>query len=108
MSSRYPPLNPSELRKIALGLGWQPHPHPPRSSGDHDHYLHPDIDLENIKAFPQYSPFQIDTGEDSFGPGAIKMAIKRLGVTREEFYGATKKTAKKIGVKYKKPSSTDS
>lgn len=42
--------------------------------------------------------------EDSFGPKAIKMTIDRIGVSREEFYGATKKTAKKINVIYNRPS----
>ena len=37
-----------------------------------------------------------------FGPHAIKSMIQRMGITTEEFYGATKRTAKKINISYKK------
>jgi hypothetical protein len=41
-------------------------------------------------------------GERDFGVVIMKLLIETSGQSREEFYGATKETAKKIGLKYKK------
>ncbi|GEM_PF-606682 len=92
MSSQYPPITPKEAIDIAKAFGWQEHPNPPRTAGDHKFFLHPDFD----------HPLQIDMGENDFREYYIKAMMRRMKVSREEFYGATKRTARKIGLKFKK------
>lgn len=41
-------------------------------------------------------------GEEDFGPYSMQIFIRNAGVSRDRFYGATKETAKKIGLKYSK------
>jgi predicted RNA binding protein YcfA (HicA-like mRNA interferase family) len=91
LSNRFPPVTPKEAESIAKALGWIPDPNPPRTAGDHKYFRHPDKTL----------PLQIDQTSGPLGESYIRMMLKRMNVTREEFYGATRKTAKKIGLKIK-------
>lgn len=92
MSSQYPPITPKEAIDIAKAFGWKEHPNPPRTAGDHKYFIHPDFEL----------PLQIDMGESDFRETYIKSMMKRMNISREEFYGSTKRTAKKINIKFKK------
>ncbi|MCK4631974.1 MAG: hypothetical protein KAT79_01820 [candidate division Zixibacteria bacterium] len=92
MSSQYPPVKVKDAISIALAWGWV-EVKGPRTKGDHKYFEHPDFDI----------PLQIDTGAGDFGEAYIRMMIKRMGIDRKKFYGATKRTAKKIGIKYDPP-----
>lgn len=85
MPNQYPPLSPRDVCKIALALGWE-EVKPPRTAGDHKYFSHPN----------KKHHLQVDMGKDEFWTDAIKNIIRRMEISREEFYGATKRTAKKI------------
>jgi hypothetical protein len=56
-----------------------------KSRGDHNHYIKGDKIV------------QVDMGEkEGFGPAGMQIIINDSGFSREIFYRATKKTAKKI------------
>jgi hypothetical protein len=59
-----------------------------KSDGDHDYYEKGDRVV------------QVDMGEkQGFGTAGMQIIINNSKYSREIFYGATKKTAKKIGVR---------
>jgi predicted RNA binding protein YcfA (HicA-like mRNA interferase family) len=89
---RYPPLTPSEVVAIVTALGFTFD----RQVGSHRHYQRaadPDI---ATKPKPR-SVVTVDTSVQSFDEFLIKSMIRQSNHTREEFYGATDRTARKIG-----------
>ncbi len=81
MPKKYPPLTPNEVIDILKSLGFRLD----RIHGSHHQYTNDSGNLVTV-----------DTKEKDFGPTLIKSMISQSGYTREVFYGATKKTAKKI------------
>jgi predicted RNA binding protein YcfA (HicA-like mRNA interferase family) len=85
MSRRYPPLTPAEVRNIlrARGFVWD------RTTGSHEHWV---LDVEGA---PRCA-VTVDAAVREFSVRLIKSMIRQSRLTRAEFYGATKKTAKRI------------
>jgi predicted RNA binding protein YcfA (HicA-like mRNA interferase family) len=85
MPKKYPPLSDNEVLAIlgALRFGYS------HSKGGHDFYKATHSNKEwTVTVDTKYSPF------DEF---LLKSMIAQSGYDRETFYGATKKTRKKIG-----------
>jgi predicted RNA binding protein YcfA (HicA-like mRNA interferase family) len=90
MPKKYPPLTDGEVVAIlrALGFGYS------HSAGGHDFYKKTHSGkAHTVNVDPKHSPF------DDF---LLKSMISQSGYGRKSFYAATKKTAKKIGVKVTK------
>ncbi len=84
---RYPPLKPAEVVAVLARLGFQFK----RQVGSHAHYER-DADEQRERAI-----VTVDMSVPEFWEDIIKSMIRQSGFSREEFYGATKGTAKKIG-----------
>jgi predicted RNA binding protein YcfA (HicA-like mRNA interferase family) len=89
MPRRYPPLKLREVIEILHALGFRQE----RSVGSHHRYT----------VTRKGSSFEVtvDHSIAEFDTFLIKSMIKQAGCTRTTFYGATKATAKKIGVPFK-------
>jgi len=86
MPKKYPPLTDGEVVAILNALGFR-YSH---SSGGHDFYKKVHSGKPHtVTVDPKYSPFT---------DFLLKSIISQSGYSRERFYAATKKTAKKIGV----------
>jgi predicted RNA binding protein YcfA (HicA-like mRNA interferase family) len=83
---KYPPLTPSQVEAIVKALGFIFK----RQIGSHKHYERA-ADTDRNRAV-----VTIDMAIDEFWKDLIKSMIRQSGFTREQFYGATPKTAKKI------------
>lgn len=81
---KFPPLKQSEMVAIFVALGFKESRH-----GKHACYERPADENRERKVVPID-----DYGE--FDETLIKSMIDQSGFTREQFYGATKATAKKI------------
>jgi len=81
---RYPPLTPDEVRDILKAKGFSLD----RTRGSHEQW----------RAIINNHPWvvTVDSHYKTFEQSLIKRMISQSGLTREEFYSATKKTAKKI------------
>ena len=86
---KYPPLTPSEVKAIAVALGFKYR----RTEGAHSHYVR-----EATGGFPR-SLITIDDHYPEFDDDLIKKMIGQSKHSRDEFYGATKQTARKGGVR---------
>lgn len=87
MSTRYPPLTPKQVCKILEA--WQ-------FEFVHykgDHRIYEDDKGHNV---------QVDMGERDFGIRGMKIIIDNSGLSRDEFYGATKQSANKARLPFKK------
>lgn len=89
MGARYPSLTPSEVESILQELGFQFK----RQDGSHAQWQRP------AEGSRQRAIVTVDKSEREFLDYLMKSMIRQSGFTREEFYGATKKTAKKIGIR---------
>ncbi len=86
---RYPPLTPAEVVAILRALGFTLL----RQVGSHAQWERPSS-AGRLRAL-----VTVDMSVRDFWPELIKSMIRQAGSTREEFYGATKATARKIGRK---------
>jgi len=93
---KYPPLTPGEINSILLRSGFTLK----RTHGDHAHYER----LPNAED-PRRRIVTVDTGSKDFGDRMMKSMIEQSGLGRDRFYGATKPTALKAGVKFRRISS---
>ena len=83
----YPSLTPSEVVSILLNLGFELK----RQQGSHAHYeRQPDETLGERKIVT------VDMSHPEFTRRLLKSMIRQSGFDRKDFYGATKRTAKKI------------
>ncbi|MBI1930201.1 hypothetical protein HYR99_38865 [Candidatus Poribacteria bacterium] len=89
MPKRYPPLTLAQVVAILRANGFTLS----HSRGDHDYYS------GVIRGRPR--TVTVKTRIDVFSNDLLKYMIAQSGLTREEFYGSTKATAKKIGVKFR-------
>lgn len=87
---KYPPLTPDEVIAILLALGFIFK----RQVGSHRHYQR-DADAKRARAI-----VTVDTSDREFDDFLIKSMIEQSKHSRNEFYGATKRSAKKASVKY--------
>jgi predicted RNA binding protein YcfA (HicA-like mRNA interferase family) len=95
---KYPPLTPSEVVAILKSLGFRRD----RQDGSHEHY-----ECERNGLYPR-SVVTVDTAYSEFDEQLIKSMIRQSNRTREVFYGATKRSARKASVRFMKLStSTD-
>jgi predicted RNA binding protein YcfA (HicA-like mRNA interferase family) len=83
---KYPPLQPREIEEILIARGFVFK----KSKGDHKYYVH------NVNGRTYIA--QIDMGNPVYNDKWIKLVIKEAGMTREQFYSATKSTARKVGL----------
>jgi predicted RNA binding protein YcfA (HicA-like mRNA interferase family) len=83
---KYPPLTPSEVVSIVTALGFIFD----RQCGSHANY-----ELAGSES-KQRRVVTIDLHVREFDEDLIKSMIRQSGRSREEFYGATKRTAKRI------------
>jgi predicted RNA binding protein YcfA (HicA-like mRNA interferase family) len=95
---KYPPLTPSEVTAILTGLGFTK----VRQDGSHAHYEHAVAGV-----YPR-SIVTVDMAYAEFDDGLIKSMIRQSNRSREMFYGATKRTARKASVPFLKLTSSDS
>ena len=85
---KYPPLTPSEVKSIVISLGFKYR----RTQGDHAHY-----EREATGKYPR-SIVTVDEHYPQFDDDLIKKMIGQSKHSRDEFYGATKSTARKASV----------
>lgn len=87
--SKYPSLSPSEVEAILRALGFTAR----STEGSHRHY-------ERVKddSRPR-SVVTVDLAEREFYDFLMKNMIRQSNFTRDEFYGATKRTARRASVK---------
>jgi predicted RNA binding protein YcfA (HicA-like mRNA interferase family) len=83
---KYPPLTPSEVVAIVHALGFVFK----KQTGSHAHYE------KAASVNSERAVVTIDMAEADFGPVIMKSMIEQSACTREVFYRATRKTAKKI------------
>lgn len=89
-SRRHPPLTVSEVEAILRSLGFTCTRHLGSSHAQ----------WELAASGPRKrSLVTVDTAVREFWEEIIKSMIRQSGFTREQFYGATKGTAKKIGLR---------
>ena len=93
---KYPPLTPSEVVAILRNLGFIS----ARQQGSHQHY-----ECAADGSRPR-SIVTVDMGCTQFDEFLIKSMIRQSKRTREEFYGATKRTAQKASVRFIKLSTS--
>ena len=86
---KYPPLTPSEVEAILKKSAFTFK----RQVGDHAHFER----LATARD-PQRRVVTVDRGYSNFDDKILKSMIDQSGMTRSEFYGATKRTALKAGV----------
>jgi predicted RNA binding protein YcfA (HicA-like mRNA interferase family) len=96
---KHPPLTLSEVIAILRGLGFAE----ARREGSHAQY-----ECRESKHYPR-SIVTVDMGYRDFDESRIKTMIRQSNRTREQFYGATKGTARKASVQFGRlATSTDS
>jgi predicted RNA binding protein YcfA (HicA-like mRNA interferase family) len=83
---KYPPLSPGEVVSIIKALGFTFK----RQDGSHAHY-----ELA-AAAGRERKLVTVDMSVSPFNEYLLKSMIRQSGFSREAFYGATEKTAKKI------------
>ncbi len=86
MPRKYPPLTPREVIAILQARGFD-YDH---SRGSHEYYSGV---LKGKRRF-----VTVDKSYKEFDIDRIKDMIDQSGMTREEFYGSTRRTAKKINL----------
>jgi len=89
MPKKYPPLTPDEVIRILRARGFD-HDH---SRGSHEYYK------GIIRGIPRM--VTVDVHYKEFDVRMIRFLLSQSGLTREEFYGSTKRTAKKINLRAK-------
>jgi len=89
MPKKYPPLTPEEVIGILLARGFA-YDH---SRGSHDYYKGTIRGVERTVT--------VDRHYREFDSRLIRFMLDQSGLTREEFYGSTKRTAKKINLREK-------
>ncbi len=90
MPKKYPPLTPEEVIRILKERSFTY----TRTTGSHEHY-------EGIVRGKRRSVV-VDLHYGQFTVKLIKYMIGQSGLTREEFYGSTRRTAKKINLRAKR------
>ncbi len=92
MSKRkYPPLTPSEVISILTSLGFVKD----RQSGS----AHAQYECPKNDEYPR-SLVTVDMAYSEFDDERIKNMIRQSNRSRERFYGATKRTARKASVPF--------
>lgn len=86
MPRKYPPLTPDDVIDILKARGFVLD----RTRGGHDYYL------GSIRGQRRLVTVSVHYRE--FSTQRIQDMIDQSGLTREEFYGSTKRTAKKINL----------
>jgi len=87
---KYPPLTPDEVIAILKGLKFAHK----RTTGSHEQY-----ECIGNEIYPR-SVVTVDTAHAEFDDDLVKSMIRQSNRSREEFYGATKRTARKAAVPF--------
>jgi predicted RNA binding protein YcfA (HicA-like mRNA interferase family) len=66
-----------------------------RTDGSHELWEHPEIRARRRAV-------TVDASMSEFGEDLLKSMIAQSGLTREEFYGATRRTAKRINLPWRR------
>jgi predicted RNA binding protein YcfA (HicA-like mRNA interferase family) len=88
---KFPPLSPREVIEILVAHGFYL-----------KHFVGSHAQYESVRGGKSYK-VTVKTNIDEFNDFLMKSMIRQSGLTREDFYSATKSTAKKINTGYKKP-----
>jgi predicted RNA binding protein YcfA (HicA-like mRNA interferase family) len=88
---KYPPLTPDEVIKILASKG----------------FLHTGTEGSHRQYEKGSRKVTVDAAMRDFGIDLMQSMIRQSGMDREEFYSATKATAKKINKRYKKSASSE-
>jgi predicted RNA binding protein YcfA (HicA-like mRNA interferase family) len=94
---KYPPLTPSEVIAILGALGFSEK----NRVGDHRQY-----EREADGARPR-SIVTVDMGQKDFDDFLLSSMVRQSNFSRDEFYGATKRTARRASVRLFSPGSGD-
>jgi predicted RNA binding protein YcfA (HicA-like mRNA interferase family) len=89
---KYAPLPPSEVVAILISLGFKLD----RQKGSHAHYV-----CEKTGKYPR-SLVTVAMSCQEFDDGLMKSMIEQSNRSRELFYGATRRTARKASVPFLK------
>jgi len=89
MPKKYPPLTPDEVVRILRARGFD-YDH---SRGSHEYHK------GMIKGVSRM--VTVDTHCREFDARMIRFLLNQSGLTREEFYGSTERTARKINLRAK-------
>lgn len=89
MPRRYPPLTPREVITILIARSY----HSVKTVGSHQRFTGT---IRN-----QTRSVTVDLHFDSFDDKLLKRMIEQSGLSREEFYGSTSETARKIDLRAK-------
>jgi predicted RNA binding protein YcfA (HicA-like mRNA interferase family) len=87
MPKRYPPLTPDEVISILQVRGFSL----ARQRGSHAQYTG--------EWGGKHRVVTVDTAVREYGAYKLKSMISQSGMTREEFYSSTDRTAKKINIR---------
>lgn len=85
MPRRYPTLTPDDVARILKAAGFAHQ----RTKGSHQQWEH-----ENYNGQPRH--VTVDTAYPEFNKDRILTMINQAGMTRDEFYCQTAKTARRI------------
>jgi predicted RNA binding protein YcfA (HicA-like mRNA interferase family) len=88
---KYPPLTPAEVIEILTAYDFRFK----HQVGSHAQY-------EAVRGGKSYK-VTVKTNAAEFNDFLMKSMIRQSGLTREDFYSATKSSARKINSPYKKP-----
>ena len=88
----YPPLTPAEVVAVLKQLGFEFKV----QHGSHAQYEHA------AKSKIPRSVVTVDMAEDEFGDFLMSSMVRQSNRSREEFYGATKRSAKNASVPFTK------
>jgi predicted RNA binding protein YcfA (HicA-like mRNA interferase family) len=87
MPRRHPPLTPDEVIAILRSRGFSLD----RTAGSHAQYV------GSVRG--RFRRVTIDLHYREFDDQTMRRLMDQSGLTREEFYGSTKETARKIGLR---------
>jgi len=90
-TKKYPTLTPDEVIKILAAKG----------------FLYTGTEGSHRQYEKGSRKVTVDVAMRDYGIDLMQSMIRQSGMDREEFYCATKATAKKINKRYKKPDSND-
>ncbi len=92
MPKKFPPLSPQEVIRILRAWGFEL---ARKGASDHQQWA-------GFKGNKQRL-VTVDMGVDEFDDWVLKSMIEQSGLSREEFYCATKESARKISKPYQQP-----
>lgn len=91
MPRKFPPLTPTQVRAILTACDFTLR----ETEGSHEQWEHDDFK-------GQARLVTVDGSHDVFSQNLMHSMLSQSGMTRDEFYGQTRSTAKKIGLRFRR------